>query len=66
MAPFFRVKKIQEVKIPLNCLDMYMLGIKPKIRKDLEQAELECNLEKYKDILFSALVADSMGEWWRT
>lgn len=56
----------EKIRIPLNCVDLYLLGIKSKARKELKQAELECNLEKYKDILVCEIVRNSRGEWWRT
>lgn len=60
------LKKNTDIAIPLSKFELYMLGIKPNSIKALEQAKADNDIERYKDILFWAILHDDKHPWWHT
>ena len=61
-----RIFKNKDIAIPLNRFELYLLGIKSDSRRMLEQAKADNDMERYKDILFWAILHDDKHPWWHT
>nr|WP_300832857.1 hypothetical protein [uncultured Acetatifactor sp.] len=66
MTLFGLLKKNTEFKMPLSKLELYMLDISSDSKKELEKANYDNDIERYKDILFRAMLHDDKHPWWHT
>ena len=55
-----------QIKDFLENLELIILGVSSKSRKELKKAKMDNNIYLYNDILFCAILHDDKRAWWHT